>query len=263
MFGARSNQARGLISTIYTIATQQNSISREMIRKAAFRPLFVAAAASFNAAAAWTTTSSTQSMVHQGKKLNVAGFNCVIQNRFMTKLGSSNDDFEGSPMIDSPFKVGDKIQIEVDRFGPMGGSVFVIGMGHNPDHLIPEEDPPLGQGLVLQREIQYFRQARDNVDVVSGEILPAYVEEIRDDGKLHISLRPVGGKAKTDDVRGRILEKLEFSPDGILPIGDKSKPEEIALEFPGISKSVFKKAVSALYKQGRVQPGPKSISLLK
>ena len=145
----------------------------------------------------------------------------------------------------------------------MGSSVFVIGMGHNPDNLIPEEDPPLGQGLVLQREIQYFRQARDNVDVVVGEILPAYVEEIRDDGKLHISLRPAGGRAKSSDVGERILEKLERSKNGSLPIGDKSKPEEIALEFPGVSKLVFKKAVSALYKQGRVQPGAKSISLMK
>jgi len=148
-------------------------------------------------------------------------------------------------------------------FGPLGASVDVVGMGHSPDNLIPETEPPLGQGLVLQKEIHYFRQARNNVDVVKGEILPAYVEKVREDGRMDICLRKPGGKAKADEVGKLILERLEWAPNGKVQVGDKSPPELIGQEFPGVSKGAFKKAVSALYKKGLVQPGPDSIELMK
>ena len=93
-----------------------------------------------------------------------------------------------------------------------------------------------------------------------GEVLPAYVERVRDTGRLDISLRVVGGKAKAQDLSLDILDAL--AKDGQLNIGDKSAPEDIARLFPGTSKSAFKKAVSLLYKQGKVQPGPNSIQLV-
>lgn len=117
-------------------------------------------------------------------------------------------------------------------------------------------------GLVLQKEIHYFRQARDNVDVIRGEVLPAYVEKVREGNKLDISLRKPGGKAKTEDVSSLILERLQGEPSQSVAVGDKSSPELIGKEFPGVSKSAFKKAVSALYKRGLVQPGPESIQLM-
>ncbi|KAL3928390.1 MAG: hypothetical protein SGARI_005046 [Bacillariaceae sp.] len=113
-------------------------------------------------------------------------------------------------------------------------------------------------------EIAYFRQARDNVDVVRGEILPAYVQNVREeDGKLDISLRRYGGKAKSEDVGARILERLEWAPNGVLNIGEKSPPKDIADEFPGVSKGVFKKALGGLYKKSLVKPGPDTIELMK
>jgi hypothetical protein len=169
--------------------------------------------------------------------------------------------FSSSGGTGEKLQQGDAVQIEVVSFGPLGASVEVVGIGHNPDDLIPETDHSLGRGLVLQREISYFRQARNNVDVVVGEVLPAYVETIRDDGRLNISLRPIGGKAKAENVSKQIIDRLERTPGYVLNVGDKSPPEAIAEEFPGVSKVAFKKAVSALYKQGKVTPGPFSISL--
>lgn len=163
---------------------------------------------------------------------------------------------------DSIFKYADPIQIEVMSFGPMGASVDVVGRGHNPNNLIPENVSALGKGLVLQREIHYFREARNNVDVVKGEVLPAYVQEVREDGRLNISLREPGGKAKTESTSKLIMKLLEKSPDGTLLLGDKSAPEEIGAFLPGVSKIAFKKAVAALYKEGIVKPGPLSISLM-
>jgi len=161
------------------------------------------------------------------------------------------------------FKRGDPIQVEVLSFGPMGASADIVGLGHNPDSLIPESDPALGGGIIFQREIGYFREARQNVDVVVGEVLPAYVETVRDDGRIDISLRQPGGKAKAESVSKLILEKLKASKDGILQLGDKSTPQAIATEFPGVSKGSFKKAISALYRQGLVQPDRDSLTLMK
>jgi CvfB-like winged helix domain len=161
------------------------------------------------------------------------------------------------------FRPGDTIQVEVTSFGPLGASVDVVGLGHDGE-LLPANEEPYGTGLILQKEIAYFRQARDNVDVVRGEILSAYVQKVREeDGKLDISLRKFGGKAKSEDVGAMILERLEWAPGGVLDIGEKSSPKEISAEFPGVSKSVFKKALGGLYKKSLVKPGPNSIELIK
>jgi predicted RNA-binding protein (virulence factor B family) len=56
---------------------------------------------------------------------------------------------------------------------------------------------------------------------------------------------------------------LEWAPGGKLNIGEKSPPAEISREFPGVSKSVFKKALGGLYKKGLVKPGPDQIELMK
>ena len=144
--------------------------------------------------------------------------------------------------------------------------------------------------MILQREIQYFRLARNNVDVVVGEILPAYVERIRyvvedddnddddgndddqdDDGanepnfmvRIDISLRAFGPQAKADEIIQEILQRLQASPTGTLPLGDSSSPQDIAAAFPGISKSTFKRAVATLYRLKKIQPGPYSITLVQ
>lgn len=166
--------------------------------------------------------------------------------------------------MSSEFKAGDKVQVEVLSFGPLGASVHVIGRGHGDDAiLLGSDEEPLGTGLILQKEISYFRQARNMVDVVRGEILPGHVQNVREeDGKLDIGLRAFGGKAKAQEVGDVILEMLEQRADGVLPIGDKSAPEDINRELPGVSKGAFKKAVGALYKKGLIQPSPNSLKLV-
>ena len=194
---------------------------------------------------------------------------------------NENDDNNPTSADNTNFRPGDKIQVEVTSFGPLGASVDVIGIGHGVDvPLLEPEETPYATGLILQKEIAYFRSARGNIDVVRGEILPAYVQSIReveitrdddDDGddsspppiKLDICLRSFGGKAKSEEVGAMILERLQATENGILDIGEKSSPVEINHEFPGVSKSVFKKALGGLYKKRLVQPGPDSIELMK
>ena len=99
-------------------------------------------------------------------------------------------------------------------------------------------------------------------DVVRGEVLPAYVERTRENGRIDIGLRAFGGKAKSEDLGSVILDALQVASNGQLDVGDKSAPKDIAAVFPGTSKSAFKKAVAMLYKQGKVKPGPHSIRLM-
>ncbi|KAL3803560.1 hypothetical protein HJC23_014108 [Cyclotella cryptica] len=178
-----------------------------------------------------------------------------------------------SPDLYQPtFEKGDKVQVEVISFGPLGASVDVIAHNsHDPSDCIATDEPALGRGLILQREINYFREKRGGVDIVKYETLPAYVERVREEQfdenggievRLDISLRPIGGLAKALELGDQIMEKLK-EENGVLNIGDKSSPEEINQYFPGGSKKAFKKAVSNLYKQGLVKPGPDSISLMK
>jgi hypothetical protein len=106
------------------------------------------------------------------------------------------EDAAAAAPSDETFKAGDKIQVEVLSFGPLGASVGIVARSHDPDDVLPESDDFLGRGLILQKEIQYYRQARDGVDVVRGEILPAYAERVRETGNVDVSLRAYGGKAK-------------------------------------------------------------------
>lgn len=170
-------------------------------------------------------------------------------------------DYESIP-FHKDFLPGTKVQVEVVAFGPLGASVEVISKSHKPDDLLPVGKPPFARGVILQREISYFRQWRHNVDVVRGEVLPAYVERVRaieEDGtpRLDIALRTYGGKAKAQEIGDIILERIESGER--IPVGDKSHPGEINKEFPGVSKGAFKKAVAALYKKQKVKPGPYSV----
>jgi hypothetical protein len=119
----------------------------------------------------------------------------AITARFMSSLDESPPTFQR----------GDSILIEVMSFGPLGASVQVVGLSHSPNALITDDEDALGRGLILQKEIHYFRQARENVDIVK---VPAYVEEVRNNGWLDISLRPPGGKQKAEDIGKLILERL-------------------------------------------------------
>eukprot|EP00584_Thalassiosira_punctigera_P016616 CAMPEP_0172552966 /NCGR_PEP_ID=MMETSP1067-20121228/47533_1 /TAXON_ID=265564 ORGANISM="Thalassiosira punctigera, Strain Tpunct2005C2" /NCGR_SAMPLE_ID=MMETSP1067 /ASSEMBLY_ACC=CAM_ASM_000444 /LENGTH=279 /DNA_ID=CAMNT_0013341049 /DNA_START=45 /DNA_END=884 /DNA_ORIENTATION=+ len=189
----------------------------------------------------------------------------LLQNEAQQSKNDVNQEF-----LQPIFKKGDSVMAEVIYFGPLGASVDIVAHNsHDPSDCIPPEEPALGRGMILQREINYFRRGRGDVDVVKFEVLPAYVEntreEMNEDGevevRLDISLRPPGGKAKAEELGEQILRKLKTS-DGVLEVGDKSSPEEINGVFPGASKSAFKKAVSGLYRRGLVSPGPKSISLM-
>jgi len=83
-----------------------------------------------------------------------------------------------------------------------------------------------------------------------GELVNGRVIEIKDDGSINVSLRPLKQYSIGDDAEA-ILKHLKEN-DGIIPFHDKSDPEDIRATFQ-ISKAAFKRALGRLMKEGRIE----------
>lgn len=93
-----------------------------------------------------------------------------------------------------------------------------------------------------------------------GQKIKGYVQKVREDEKLDISLQPAGYE-KVDAIAQNILDKLA-KRGGYIEAGDKSSPETIKHVF-GISKKVFKKAIGALYRNQQITIEEEGIRLVK
>lgn len=96
-------------------------------------------------------------------------------------------------------------------------------------------------GLIHKNELFKFLR--------SGMQEKGFIKEVRADGKLSLSLQPVGQDAASS-LGEQILAKLR-EHGGVLKLNDKSSPEAIGALFR-VSKGNFKKAIGGLYKQGRI-----------
>lgn len=83
-----------------------------------------------------------------------------------------------------------------------------------------------------------------------GKRLKGYIKEIRDDGRINLSLQKIG-TAKMDDLSEKVIHVLE-TKGGFLPLSDKSTPEAIFTVFR-TSKGTFKKTIGGLYKDGKIR----------
>ncbi len=107
-------------------------------------------------------------------------------------------------------------------------------------------------GFLFQNEV--FQKLR------VGKKLRGYIKNIREDGKIDLSLTTTGYE-KVGGIAEKILTMLK-SKNGFLPITAKTPPDEISAMF-GVSKKNYKKAVSALYKQRLVTIEEDGIRLVK
>lgn len=96
-------------------------------------------------------------------------------------------------------------------------------------------------GLIHKNEVFKFLR--------SGMREKGFIKELRADGKISLSLQPVGQEA-ANSLHEKILQRLQAN-GGTLAVSDKSPPEVISGLF-GVSKGNFKKAIGALYKQGQI-----------
>lgn len=87
-----------------------------------------------------------------------------------------------------------------------------------------------------------------------------YVQKVREDEKLDISLQP-SGYERVESIADTILDKLKRN-GGFVEITDKSSPESVKHVF-GVSKKVFKKAVGSLYRDRLITIEENGIRLVK
>jgi hypothetical protein len=133
-----------------------------------------------------------------------------------------HDDFEEREMN---LKEGDKVKLIIETESALGYTV-----------LINEEF----DGLLFRSEI--FQELEENMEVTG------YIKNIREDGKIDVSLRPQGFRNVIDSDVDKVLSKLKNSREGFLLLTDKSSPDSIRFHMK-MSKKAFKKAVGNLYKQ--------------
>lgn len=107
-------------------------------------------------------------------------------------------------------------------------------------------------GAFVAVENRYFGlvQAKDlAAPVCVGERVEGRVTQVRQDGKLNLSLRKKAYKQMEEDAEA--LLQLFDSYDGVLPFSDKASPELIKRET-GMTKNAFKRAAGRLLKEGRI-----------
>ena len=122
-------------------------------------------------------------------------------------------------------KEGDKVSLVIETETGLGYTV-----------LINEEF----DGLLFRSEV--FQDLEENMEVTG------YIKQIREDGKIDVSLRPQGFRNVIDSDVEKVLSKLKNSREGFLLLTDKSSPDSIRFHMK-MSKKAFKKAVGNLYKQ--------------
>lgn len=94
-----------------------------------------------------------------------------------------------------------------------------------------------------------------------GERRKAYIRKLREDGRLDISLQPVGFRNKIGGDSDKIFEMLK-AHGGFMPTTDKS-PAELIYSTYGMSKKAYKQAVGRLYKERLIIIDDKGIYLKK
>ncbi|MGE7989767.1 CvfB family protein [Pseudomonas sp. NPDC089554] len=124
------------------------------------------------------------------------------------------------------YKVGQPVELLVAGETPLGFKAII-----NNRHW----------GLIHKNEVFKFLR--------SGMHEKGFIKELRSDGKIALSLQPVG-QALADGLHEQIMARLEAA-GGVLPVCDKSDPVVISQMF-NVSKGNFKKAIGALFKQGRI-----------
>lgn len=110
---------------------------------------------------------------------------------------------------------------------------------------------PLGFKVIINDAFEgliYDNEVFESLNI--GDVKNAYLKKIRADGGIDVSLQPIGMK-KSALPQERILELLEKSK-GILPYNYKSDAAQIQ-DFFGLSKKVFKAALTKLAQDGRIE----------
>ena len=113
--------------------------------------------------------------------------------------------------------------------------------------LLISEQTDLGfNAIINNRYIGLLYHNELFANLKPGERRKGWIKKVRIEGKIDLSLQPLG-YGHILDTKDVVLKELREN-GGKISLGDKSSPEEIYGHFQ-ISKSAFKKAIGGLYKE--------------
>lgn len=134
------------------------------------------------------------------------------------------------------YKAGDEVDVLVWQKTELGFKVII-------DNRFP----------ALVYEDQVFKL------IHTGDRMKGYIAAVRPDGKIDVTLQPVGRK-HTEDFAETLLSYLKDN-GGECDLGDKSDPEDIRRRFQ-VSKKVYKRAIGDLYKRRLIDVHDYKINLV-
>lgn len=130
--------------------------------------------------------------------------------------------------VDSPYDKGDQVEGYIYQVNENIGAFVAVDNKY--------------QGMIPRQEL--------HKKVHVGESLSLRISEVREDGKLNLSLGKPAYQQIEEDSEMVYQTILRF--DGVLPFTDKASPQVIEREL-GLSKNAFKRAVGRLLKESRIE----------
>lgn len=176
--------------------------------------------------------------------------------------GLPKDLFVPKALQKKPFRVGEKRFVRVildEQTGRLVGTEKIGGDLQSPPKKLQPNTPadfvviartPLGYKVIMDHKYEgmiYHNEIFEPVRV--GEIKHGYIKQRRGDGKLDLTLQPIG-KAKADNATDKILSMIQDN-GGMLPYNTKSDPDLIQQMFH-MSKKNFKAALNQLAEKGKI-----------
>ena len=120
---------------------------------------------------------------------------------------------------------------------------------------------PLGHKVIVENKHEGMLFENEIFEKLKvGDRRVAYVKKIRKDGKLDLSLQPIGKKVSADIFEEKILSLLEESGRE-MPFNSKSDAEEIMKSF-SMSKKNFKRSLTSLITAKKISSDEQGIKLL-
>ena len=128
--------------------------------------------------------------------------------------------------MNSEYIIGQEVRLIIGRKSDLGYNV-----------LINSED----EGLLFFNEV--FQPLEEDIEILG------FIKKIREDGKIDVSIRPIGFNNVIDKDCDTILSLLKKTNS--INLNDKSDPEDILSQFK-MSKKAFKRAIGVLYKKKKI-----------
>ena len=122
-------------------------------------------------------------------------------------------------------------------------------------------ETPLGHKVIVENKHEGMLFENEIFEKLKvGDRKVAYVKKIRKDGKLDLSLQPIGKKVSGDVFEEKILELLK-EKNGFIALNSKSEADDIMKVFT-LSKKSFKRTVTSLIASKKIELHENGIKLL-